>query len=530
MASEPVVEPAASADPGAPPTATAEPAPPAEPSPPFSSEKPVRVLLRGGDVVDGQGGPPRRADVVVVDQTIAHVGEVDPSQEAELVVDATGKIVAPGFIDAHAHGDPLGSAPGATAMGVTTIVLGQDGMSPTAGRIAAWMRRTDDARPVLHVATLAGHATVRQLAGVGLEPTPSDAELRRMVTILEEELDAGAVGLSTGLEYQPGRSAGAAELAALARPVAARDGVVMSHLRSEDDDAIDAAIAELLAQGEASGARVHVAHIKVVYGRGAARAERLLADLERGRARGVRVTADIYPYNASYTSIGIVFPDFAKPPHSYRDVVARRRPALEAYLRERIELRNGPEATLFGTGTFAGKTLAEVARERGKPFEDVLIDDVGPSGVSAAYFVMDDELQSRLLVDGSVMIGSDGGGGGRHPRGFGTFARVLRVYVKERRSLSIEEAIRKMTSLPAATIGLDHLIGSVERGKLADLVVFDPAKIADRATFDAPYAPAEGMDWVFVAGEAVRREGKLTSARPGGVLKARPPDPAAPAD
>jgi N-acyl-D-amino-acid deacylase len=486
------------------------------PPPPFSSPSPVSVWIKGGDVVDGRGGPARRADLVVVDRTIVHVGDVAPSLTAELVVDASGKLVAPGFIDAHAHGDPLGPAEAQIAMGVTTIVVGQDGRSPTSGRLAPWIRKVDQGRPALHVATLVGHGSVRQLAGVGAKVT--DAALGRMVDLVAEELDAGAAGLSTGLEYQPGRSAEIDELVAIARPVADRDGVVMSHLRTEDDDAIEGAIEELLTQGRESGARVHVAHIKVVYGKGRARGASILGILERARDAGVGVTADIYPYDASYTSIGIVFPDFAKPPNVYRDVVAKQRPKLEAYLRERIRLRNGPEATLFGTGSFAGKTLAEVAADKKKPFEDVLIDDVGPGGVSAAYFVMDDELQSALLLDPHVMIGSDGGGGGRHPRGFGTFARVLRVYVTEREAMSIEEAIRKMTSLPARTLRLDHLVGTLERGKLADVVIFDPRAVADRATFEAPYALSEGMDWVFVAGRAVRKNGTPTAARPGGFI------------
>jgi N-acyl-D-amino-acid deacylase len=300
---------------------------------------------------------------------------------------------------------------------------------------------------------------------------------------------------------------------------------VLSHLRSEDDDQIDRALDELIAQGKGSGARVHVAHIKVVYGHGAARAEQVLERLARARADGVRVTADIYPYNASYTTIGIVFPPWAAAGPGFKRAKQERRDELEAYLRERVKLRNGPEATLFGTGGFRGKTLAQLATDLGKPFEDVLIDDVGPSGAAAAFFVMDDALQTRLLVDPLVMIGSDGSPTSRHPRGYGTFARVIAEHVRKRKVLPIEQAIMKMTGLSARTLRLDQQRrGLVRPGWAADLVVFDPAAVEERATFDEPNRMAAGFDVVLVNGVLVREAGKRTSARPGLVL--RPSKPA----
>jgi N-acyl-D-aspartate/D-glutamate deacylase len=470
-------------------------------------------------VVDGTGRPAVRADVLVQDDTIVHVGAIDPAVRVRKTVDAEGKIVAPGFIDPHSHGDPLAENNSFLAQGVTTICVGQDGRSPSDDRIRYWAKRVGRRRLRLNVAPFVGHGTVRGLAGVGASKDPTDKQLQKMARLVAREMDAGGWGLSTGLEYAPGIFAPLEELVHIAKPVAERNGVVMSHLRSEDDDKIDAALDELIAQGSGSGARVHVAHLKVVYGRGADRAERLLDRMKTARQGGVHLTADIYPYNASYTTIGIVFPAFAKPPNSYRKVVRTRRDELAEYLRKRIARRGGPEATLFGSNPWRGKTLAQVADELGRPFEDILIDEIGPGGASAAYFVMDDELQSRLLVDPHVMIGSDGRSTSRHPRGYGTFARVIREYVVKRKALSIEEAVRKMTGLTAQTVGLDRLKrGLVRAGYAADLVVFDPAAVIDRATYEDPNRLARGFDWVLVNGVAVRREGKSTGARAGRVL------------
>jgi len=403
---------------------------------------------------------------------------------------------------------------------VTTLCLGQDGRSPSNDRVRYWAGRVGKKKLALNVLAFVGHGTVRALAKVGMRREPSEKQIARMARIVAKEMDAGAFGLSTGLEYRPGIFASAQELAAIAKPVGERDGVIMSHLRSEDDDKIESAIDELVAQGRAGGARVHVAHIKVVYGQGAERAERLLNHLDAARQQGVAITADIYPYNASYTTIGIVFPDFAKPPHSYKRVKRERRAELEEFLRTKVTRRGGPEATLFGTPPFRGETLAQVAAKKNKSFTDVLIDDVGPGGASAAYFVMDDALQARLLAAPQVMIGSDGGAISRHPRGHGTFAKVLRLYVRERQLLSLEAAIRKMTVLPAETLGLvAQKRGRLLTGWAADVVVFAPQTVAARATYAAPSRRAEGFDWVFVNGVPVRKNGEFTKARPGLVLR-----------
>ena len=327
-----------------------------------------------------------------------------------------------------------------------------------------------------------------------------------------------ARGLSTALEYQPGAQARQRELKAIAEAVAERDGIIMSHLRSEDDDRIDAALDELLSQGKL-GARVHVAHLKVVYGKGKERAEALLAKMAAARSAGIELTEDLYPYNASYTTVSILFPAFAKPPSSFQRARHQRRGELARFLRNKVHRRGGPEATLFGTAPYTGRTLAQIARARGKPFEDVLIDDIGPGGASAAYFVMDDELQSRLLADPWIMVGSDGGEYSSHPRGHGSFARILAEYVRKRKALTLTEAVRKMSGLASRTLGLQAR-GTLRPGSAADVLVFDPAQVQDHATYARPHRRSTGMRWVLVNGRIAVEEGRFTGARGGRVLRA----------
>jgi N-acyl-D-amino-acid deacylase len=264
-------------------------------------------------------------------------------------------------------------------------------------------------------------------------------------------------------------------------------------------------------------ARVHVSHMKSVYGHGVERAEEILAVLDRARAAGIEVTADVYPYTASYTGLAILFPVWAKTEADFIRARSERRAELEDWLVARVERRNGPEATLLGTAPWTGRTLAEVAFEREQPFEDVLIDVIGPQGASAAYFVMDEALQSRLLEDPMVAIGSDGSPGAFHPRGYGSFAKVIEKYVVAERRLTLADAVRKMTSLPARILGLADR-GELAEGRRADLVVFAPQAVHARADYTAPHRYAEGFDLVVVNGKVARENGELTGALPGRVL------------
>lgn len=480
------------------------------------------LALRDVLLVDGSGQPGRHTDVLVRGDRIERIGRISDRDARGLrIVEGDGRVLAPGFIDLHTHGDPLDEAyTQYLAMGVTTIVLGEDGDSPAlsgsdnaADSLPKWMDAVARATPDINVATLSGHGTLRRRAGIDDGTRrPTDAQLARMQMILEQDMRAGAFGLSTGLEYVPGRYAEMRELAGLGPVIARFDGVEMSHMRSEDADDVRASIRELVA---ASGpARAHVSHLKMVYGKGESAAEALLAFLQSLRTATQPLTADAYPYEASYTGVAIVFPEWALPPTDYAGVVRSRHDELRAYLQQRMEKRNGPGALLFGSGPHAGKTLEQVAAEQGKPFADVLI-DIGPGGGQAAHFVMDRALQDRLLLDPHVGLCTDGSPGGSHPRSAGTYAKWIEEFVVKQPRVKLEEAVRKATSLPASILRLPDR-GTIRPGAKADMVLFDPAKVHAKADYVHPSLQAEGFDLVvvngrpaFENGEAVGRSGQL---------------------
>ncbi len=477
--------------------------------------------IKNGQVIDGSGSPGFVADVLVRADTIAYIGEIPAgSIQAKDTIDASGKIISPGFIDPHAHGDPF-ATPGFhnfLAMGATTITLGQDGSSPVTSDIGRWMDSLDQQGIGPNIAMFVGHGTLRKLSKTGYSESPTSQQIEDMQSMLTDQLEAGCFGISTGLEYTPGIYASQAELTALAQVTGQRGAVMMSHMRNEDDDQLRKSIGELLALG--AQCRVHISHIKSVYGKGSERAAEILTWLDSARQSGTTVTADLYPYSASYTGIGIVFPTWAKAPNDYSQVLRDRREELATYLRNRITLRNGPEATLIGTGAFRGKTLAEAAAILDKPFEEVLMDEIGPRGASGAYFVMNDALQQRIAQDSMVMICSDGSPTGFHPRGHGTFAKIIQEYIQEKQLFSLEEGIRKMTAFPASVIGI-HKRGQVRSGYYADLLIFDPEQIEATATYPEPHQLALGFEWVMVNGQIVKAADQFLTERYGEVLRAR---------
>jgi N-acyl-D-amino-acid deacylase len=495
--------------------------------PPVTTSGPYDWLIAGGTVIDGTGAAPRVADVLLQDGRIAYIGLVNADTlEVENRIDARGMVVAPGFIDAHAHWAPPEPADFTNflAMGVTTIVLGQDGGSPEVGSLRAHLNRLQAEGPAVNVAYLVGHNTIRMESGVGFG-RPDARGLERMAALVDRGMAEGAFGLSMGLEYDPGIRAEMDELVAIARPVAARDGVVMSHMRNEDFDRVDASLEELLEQGRRSGARVHASHLKVVLGNDPEQAQRMLRAMAEARTFGVEVTGEIYPYTASFTGLSILFPEWARPPHDYAQVVRNRRGELADHLRARITARNGPEATLFGTGPFAGRTLAQAAAATGKPFEEVLI-DLGPSGARAAYFVMNEDVMREFLRDPYIGVASDGSPSMHHPRGYGTFPRIIREHVVESKLLTPEEAIRKMSALTASVLRLDDPTrvevprGVLRAGFAADITMFEPAAVRDRADFQNPHQLAEGMTAIWIGGEPAWWDGSpVEGAALGRVLR-----------
>ena len=479
------------------------------------------TLFREVLLVDGTGAAPKLANVLVTGDRIARVDAPSARATGGRVVAGEGRVLAPGFIDMHSHGDPLEDSYEAfLAMGVTTITLGQDGSGPRLGKDLdprPWMAAVDGAEIDINVALLASHGTLRRAAGVSDSVRHVDAAgLARMAAQLDAELKAGAFGLSYGLEYVPGIYSETPELTNLGKVVARYGGVVMSHMRSENDEDIQASIDELIASS--LPARPHISHLKVVFGKGEARARELLAFLAEKRRQGIDLTADQYPYEAGYTGIAILFPKWALPPTDYAKVVPERRQELRDYLVQRMTRRGGPEALLIGTKPYAGKTLAQAAQEAGLHYADFLI-KIGPQSGSGAHFTQDKALQDVLLVDPNVAFSTDGGPGMRHPRATGTYAKLVEEYVVRDKTLSIEEMVRKGTGYPAQILRFGDR-GVIRAGMKADLILFDPAKVKARSTYVDPFAKAEGFDLVMIGGKPAY-EGGARVGKSGKLLRAR---------
>ena len=476
---------------------------------PNSNSQVVDVWIQNGIVLDGLGQPPERADIFILKDSISFIGTAPHNLIAKEVIDATGKVVTPGFIDPHSHGNPLKTPKfqNFTAMGVTTIALGQDGSSTNISELFNLTDSTKKLELGPNIALFVGHGTIRKLSGIGFKKNPSKVKIQQMVDLLEDRMESGAFGLTTGLEYTPGRYAGQYELDELAKTVGKYGGIIMSHMRTENDATMESDLTELFRQG--NFANIHVSHMKVVYGKGSDRAEEILHLLNKKRNESsFKVSADVYPYLASHTTIGILFPEYALAPNHYETVRQSRRNDLLDYIKTKVNQRNGPTATLFGTQPYIGKTLKQVADEMGIPFEEVLVDHIGPTGASAAYFTMDKDLQNRFLTDPYVMLSSDGSPTMYHPRGYGSFAKMIEKFVVHDSLLTLEEAVRKMTSLPAQLIGIKDR-GILRKGYKADILIFDPKKVRANATFESPHVLATGFDYVLINGSQKTGNGKL---------------------
>jgi N-acyl-D-amino-acid deacylase len=477
------------------------------------------LVIENGRIIDGTGARGFYGTLIINNGIISKI-ERDTLKKfsAKKVINARGYTVTPGFIDTHSHGEPLETPAfkNFLAMGVTTISLGQDGFSPEIEVLQDWIRKVDAIGPGVNIAMFAGHNSLRQLSGINYDSIPGKENLKRMEELLQDAMSAGAFGLTTGLEYSPGGFSQKEELQSLARVVGKNNGIIMSHIRNEDDTEVEASVKELLEQGKYSP--VHISHIKVVYGKGEERAKEILSLIDEARDKGIVVTADIYPYTASYTGIAILFPDYAKLPNNYDEVVKSRRVELADFLRKKVIQRNGPESTLIGTGPFKGQTLADVSSTLNKPYEDVLIDEIGPYGAGAAHFIMDESLQRRLLQHPNINICSDGSPTMRHPRGYGSFSKIIENYVLGEGLFSLEEGIHKMTGLAANNIQLDNR-GRIQEDRVADILVFKSENVIENATYEEPHLLAEGMHYVIVNGKIAIEAGKFSEKGHGKVLK-----------
>lgn len=479
------------------------------------------TLITGAAVYDGSGARPRQVDVRVDGDRIVAVGRLRAAS-GETVIKAKGLVLSPGFIDSHSHhdrGDYADRAmPSLLAQGVTTIVIGQDGESsaPAAELAASFARRP----AAINVGTYTGHGFLRErVMGADYKRTATEAEIAAMQSLLQADLAAGSLGLSTGLEYDPGIYSNHTELLALTRTAAAGGGRYISHMRNEDV-AIDAALDELLDLGAQTGIPVQISHLKlgVVDRWGTAKA--MLAKLDAARARGIRVTADVYPYEYWQSTLTVLFPK-----RDFTDIEVAR------YALQHLTT---PQGMLLGfyapDPALVGRTIADIAAERKIEPAAAYLELIQAAeawklanpGRGSAEAVIGTAMDPRDVADFIAwphsVICSDGMVGSRHPRGAGAFAKILRLYVREQHRLSLAQAIHKMSGLTAEQLGLGER-GLIRPGFKADLLLFDPDAVADKANVKDPGALAVGMTMVMVNGVVVADRGKSTGAYPGQFLQ-----------
>jgi N-acyl-D-amino-acid deacylase len=507
------------------------------PRSPAGPAQPYDLIIANGVVVDGTGGPSRRADVAIAGGRIAEVGTLSNAAARERF-DATGLVVAPGFIDVHTHADRIDRRPLAenfVRMGVTTIIAGNCGSSALA--IGEALQRIHDVGVAVNVGTLIGHNTVRAsvMGRENRDATVSD--LRRMKALVFRGMAEGALGFSTGLQYVPGMYARVSEIIELARVAANERGLYATHMRNEGTE-LDAALAESIRLADLLDIPLQISHLKIDSRREWGRAADVLAVLDAARRRGVKVQADQYAYTAGSSSLSIRFPGWVL--EGGAEATAARLRSASDWERVRREMQGMLEERGFDDLSWAtvasytpdpslnGLTMTEVAaRLVGETSADAQLEAarrlmIGGGASMVYHFMREDDIE-RIMRDPFVSIAADAsaiefGAGVPHPRGYGNNARVLGEYVRERQMLPLEEAIRKMTSLPARHFGLEER-GEIRPGAAADLVVFDAARVRDTATYARPHAYPEGIAAVLANGIIVVRGGAHTGARPGQVLR-----------
>ena len=494
------------------------------------------VLIVGGTVIDGSGSAPVRNDVAIKSGRIAAIGRF-PTATATEVIDAGGLIVAPGFIDVHTHADDIADAPRAenfVRMGVTSVVAGNCGGS--ALDIADALSKIRRVGLGINYATLIGHNTVRRAVMGTANRDPNVAELAKMKSLVWRAMADGAVGFSTGLQYVPGTYAKTPEILELARVAGNAGGLYASHMRNEGTELEDA-VQETIRIGEMALCRVQISHLKVDSPIRWGASERALALIDAARARGVDVQADQYAYTAASSGLSIRFPAWAL--EGGQDAIARRLndPAtwsritndMRGLLAERglSDLSFAVVAGYSPDPSLNGLSMKQVAQRlrRSDAIEDQLESArvmMLNGGASMVYHLMSDSDVERIMRHPQVGIASDSsvlvfGDGMPHPRGYGNNARVLGEYVRARHVIPIQEAVRKMTSLPAQHFQFEGR-GLLKAGYAADVTIFNAATVGDAATFQKPHAYAVGVPYVLVNGVVVVRKGEDTGALPGQVL------------
>lgn len=483
------------------------------------AEESTSLLIRNGLLIDGTGSPRRQADVRIFGGVVQEIGHLAP-KPGEKVIDAKNLVVAPGFIDTHSHVDggllDHPTADTAIRQGITTAIIGQDGFHHLP--LKDYLKSVEDKHVALNIASFIGHNTIRSaVMGEDFKRKALPEEVERMTALAEQEMRSGALGLSSGLEYDPGLYSDTEEVVALAKVASAHGGMYISHVRDEEDEALTS-FRELIRISREAKLPAQISHIKLgsspVWGK-AGEVFKMMADASR---QGPKISADVYPYTYWRSTITVITPT--------RDWADR------AAWQKGLDEIGGPGHVLLSTyspdPTWENRTIADISKTTGKDPVTVIQEIVakthgegvtGREGVIVTAMREDDV--RKFVAHPGIMFCTDGGLGGGHPRAAGSFPRVLARFVRQDHALTLEAAIHKMTQLPAETMGLKGR-GVLRPGAAADVVLFNPKTVQDTATTKDPLAQPIGLPTVIVNGTPVLQNGQITGATPGQVLRKIP--------
>lgn len=503
----------------------------------LSAQHKVDILIRNGKIIDGSGNSWFYGDLAIKEGKIAAVGKLS-NYTAPRIIDARKLIVAPGFIDVHGHIEG-GIFDNPTAEnyiydGVTTVVTGNCGSS--SANLKRFFHRVDSLHPAINVATLVGHNTVREQVMKRDNRLPTTAEQLRMDSLVEQAMKDGAVGLSTGLIYIPGAFANTAEVVSLAKAVGRHNGIYASHIRNEENTVIEA-INEAIQVGKEANVPVQISHFKIGGRSNWGKSNITLGLIEQARREGWDVTIDQYPYTASSTNLGVRLPEWALA--GGQDSVKARlhNPAIRAQIKkemleqlQRYKFKNYSYAVVANYSadtSFNGKSITEINKLMGRKSKasyeaETIMDMIEKGGAQMVYHSMNEEDVKYIMKYPFCMAGADAGvpvpgKGMPHPRGYGTNARILGRYVREGKVISLEEAIRRMTSLAAQKFQLRDR-GLLKEGMAADIVIFDEQTVSDKATFEQPHQYSVGFQYVLVNGVVTVDSAQHIKARGGRAL------------
>ena len=529
-----------------------------------SSSKDFDLIIKGGHVFDGLGNEAQQTDIGIKGDFIKAIGNL-PTTQAKTIIDAKDLAVCPGFIDAHEHSDICllvnPKAESSIRQGITTLVSGNCGGSPfpvddeifeemkrdlkevfkidlTWTDINGFFSKLEETGIALNYSSLVGHGTIRGVAMGYNDRPPSENELERMKLMVAENIEGGAIGLSTGLEYAPGSYAKSDEIEELCRVVVRYGGVYATHMRDEGDRLIES-IDESIDVAKKTGVSLQISHFKIAYPRNWHKIEDALARVEKAKKNGVAIFCDRYPYIAGSTGLSFYFPLWARQGTTEEFLARLKDPQLEdrirSYLSEQERKLGSWDKVVISSVVseenkkFEGKSVLEGAKETGKTphmfMKDLLIEEKNRVGM--VTFMMNEENLKKILAHPLVGVGTDGSAiapygllhrGKPHPRHYGTFPRVLGKYIREEKILPLQEMLKKMTSLPAQKFGFTRR-GILKKEYYADVVIFDREKVIDKATWADPHQYPSGIEYVIVNGKVVIERGNHTVNLPGRVLR-----------